>query len=244
MSGWSDESRSPCAVPSVGAAYDDAMRSPPAVTTRRSAGRNTSIVGALAAALGLALGLSLALALAATTPSVTRAAAHDIDIVDFAFEPAELTVTVGEPVTWTNKGTTTHTVTSDDGELDSGDNAPGAAYGHVFEAPGVYQYHCTIHPEMQGTITVLPAPATPPGGITRDHSPIRHPAPELQPVPDHRAHADTDAGSHGGADARADPRPGSGSGGDGTGLALVAGTLAVAVVVGAIVFLYRRRRAA
>lgn len=92
------------------------------------------------------------------------AASHDIAIVDFEFQPDELTVLVGEPVTWTNNANRNHTVTSDQGtELDGNPVLPGEAYGHVFEVPGTYTYHCEIHPEqMTGTIVVQAAPATPP----------------------------------------------------------------------------------
>ncbi len=68
---------------------------------------------------------------------------------------------VGEPVTWTNASTAGHTVTSDDGTLDSGTIAPGEAYDHLFDKPGTYTYHCTLHPdEMTGTIVVEAAPVT------------------------------------------------------------------------------------
>ena len=98
-------------------------------------------------------------------PHAVRADAFDVDIADYSFTPANLTVHVGEPVTWTNQAGRNHTVTSDDGsELDSGDIGPGEAYGHVFEAAGTYKYHCSIHPDrMQGTVTVVaatPAPST------------------------------------------------------------------------------------
>lgn len=196
-----------------------------------------------AAALpALAVTLALALALA-SRPSPTRAAAYDIDIVDGAFQPAELTVYVGEPVTWTNKGTVVHTVTSDDGELDSGDNAPGEAYGHVFETPGVYTYHCVHHPEMQGTITVLPAPATPPGGSPEVTPPPGTLPPNFSPFPTTGPMPTPMAAPTAVPTPAASSTPGSGSGGDSSGLALVAGTLAVVVLAGAIIFLARRRSA-
>lgn len=78
-----------------------------------------------------------------------------VAIVDFAFEPAALTATVGETVTWTNEDGAAHTVTSDgDGPLDSGDLDQGAVYEASFEWPGTYTYICTIHPTMQGTVEV------------------------------------------------------------------------------------------
>jgi plastocyanin len=115
------------------------------------------VVIALASALGLGL------AVVGRAP-VTHAAAYEITIVDFAFEPAKLTVFTGEPVTWTNNGATSHTVTSDAGtELDSGPISPGETFGHVFETPGTFTYHCTFHPtQMIATIIVRPTPSPTP----------------------------------------------------------------------------------
>lgn len=111
-----------------------------------------------------ALGIGLALALGGAFGAEVRAAPVDVSIVDYAFEPGDITVHVGDPITWTNDGGRAHTVTSDNGELDSGSIGPGEAYGHVFEQAGTVEYHCTIHPDrMQGTIKVLaatPAPST------------------------------------------------------------------------------------
>lgn len=78
-----------------------------------------------------------------------------VDIVDFTFVPPELTVGVGDTVTWTNQDQAAHTVTSDgDGPLDSPDLEQGATYDANFSEPGTYDYICTIHPTMQGTVEV------------------------------------------------------------------------------------------
>lgn len=83
------------------------------------------------------------------------AAAGSVTIIDFAFDPSELTANVGETITWTNEDSTAHTVTSDgDGPLDSGDVNGGATYEATFDEPGSYPYVCTIHPTMQGTVEV------------------------------------------------------------------------------------------
>lgn len=120
---------------------------------------------------------------------VALAADHDIAIRDTGFDPPALTVFVGEPVTWTNAGTTDHTVTNADAGLDSGPIGPGEAYGHVFDKPGSFSYADTIG-GLSGTITVkVPPPtaapagsptATPPAGtLPPDFSP--NPAPSLDP---------------------------------------------------------------
>jgi plastocyanin len=45
--------------------------------------------------------------------SAVAAADYDVDISGFAFDPASLTITEGDTVTWTNLDQTPHTVTSD-----------------------------------------------------------------------------------------------------------------------------------
>ena len=137
--------------------------------------------GLLVAALASAAFIASA-AVLVVGPAV--AASHEVAIVDGAFEPATLTVFVGEPVTWTNKGAETHTVTLDDGSLDSGPIAPGEAFGHVFEAPGTYPYHCSIHPAMVATIVVKAAPVTPvPGGSPAPTPPAGTLPPNFSPFP-------------------------------------------------------------
>jgi plastocyanin len=51
---------------------------------------------------------------------------------------------------------TTHNIVADDGSYNSGPLAPGATFTHAFTAAGSYPYHCSIHPNMRGTITVNP----------------------------------------------------------------------------------------
>lgn len=79
----------------------------------------------------------------------------EVRIVGFTFEPPDVSVLVGGTVTWTNEDTATHTVTSDDQRFDSGGMAPGDSYEHAFDTPGVFAYRCTIHPSMNGTVTVV-----------------------------------------------------------------------------------------
>jgi plastocyanin len=77
-----------------------------------------------------------------------------VSVVDFAFEPETLTVSVGTEVTWTNNGQRPHTITADDGSFDSGRLDPGEQFSHVFDQPGNFTYHCGFHPEMVATIVV------------------------------------------------------------------------------------------
>jgi plastocyanin len=81
-------------------------------------------------------------------------AANSVSIVNMSFSPATLSVTVGTTVTWTNNDNMTHTVTSDTTAFDSGNLTVGSKYTKVFSVAGTYEYHCTIHPTMKGSIVV------------------------------------------------------------------------------------------
>jgi plastocyanin len=70
------------------------------------------------------------------------------------FEPADVTVAVGDAVTWTHEGGLPHTVTAADGAFDSGNLASGDTFEFTAEEPGSTDYACSIHPQMTGTITV------------------------------------------------------------------------------------------
>ena len=77
-----------------------------------------------------------------------------INIVNFVFSPNDVVVSVGTTVTWTNKDSVSHTVTSDDGEFDSDMLEKGDTYSHTFDKAGVYEYHCKPHPFMRGKVIV------------------------------------------------------------------------------------------
>lgn len=100
----------------------------------------------------------------APPPPPPPSGATKVSIVDFSFTPNAITVSAGTMVAWTNNGGTTHTVTSGTGVFDSGllsppnaqSGAPGATFTHTFSTPGTFAYHCSIHPQMTGTVTVTP----------------------------------------------------------------------------------------
>lgn len=84
----------------------------------------------------------------------TIASAGQVTMKNLAFNPATVTIKVGESVTWTNQDSMTHTVVADKGEFKSGDLGAGASFTFKFDKAGTYSYHCSIHPSMTGTITV------------------------------------------------------------------------------------------
>lgn len=102
-----------------------------------------------------------ALLLASLAVAPARGATHEVAIVDFAFAPATLTITVGDTVTWTNEDAMIHTATSVNGAFDSGDLDQGESYSLTFTTPGTYDYLCTPHPSMTGRIVVVAAAAPP-----------------------------------------------------------------------------------
>ena len=80
--------------------------------------------------------------------------AAQVGIDNFTFSPGDVTAAVGETITWTNEDSAAHTVTLDDGACDTGNIGQGTTAGLVFDAAGTYPYHCKIHPNMTGTITI------------------------------------------------------------------------------------------
>ena len=88
------------------------------------------------------------------TPVVSDEDAVDIAIRDFAYVPDDLTIDAGTSVTFTNEDSATHDA-ADRGEvwrtelLGQGDSDT-----IVFDAPGAFEYYCTIHPWMEATVTV------------------------------------------------------------------------------------------
>ena len=78
----------------------------------------------------------------------------DVSVEGFAFNPAAITATVGQTITFTNGDSAPHTATLDDGSCTTPNIANGASEGLTFNAAGTYPFHCAVHPDMKGTITV------------------------------------------------------------------------------------------
>ena len=85
----------------------------------------------------------------------TEIRAVDVFLIeDDYFEPKDAVVDPGTTLMWINRGQEQHTVTSDDGQFDSGVLEPGDTFLTTVEGSGRLTYHCTLHPEMTGSITV------------------------------------------------------------------------------------------
>jgi plastocyanin len=88
----------------------------------------------------------------ATAASPSAGTAVTIDIVDFAFSEAEITVAPGTTVTWMNTGVAPHTVTGLPQE--SGTIDPGQSFSYTFDTAGTFTYQCAFHPQMKATVIV------------------------------------------------------------------------------------------
>ena len=86
--------------------------------------------------------------------TVAIPAGNELLIQAMAFIPQTLTISVNSTVKWKNLDGITHTVTSDTGAWDSGNIPSGSTFKFTFTATGTFNYHCTIHPMMTGTIIV------------------------------------------------------------------------------------------
>ena len=102
---------------------------------------------ALASALGAA-----ALTAAATAPS--RAAETEVRIDNFIFDPPRVMVKTGMTVKWLNVDDIPHTVASGTKAFKSKALDTRDQFSFTFTTPGVYEYFCSLHPHMTGTIVV------------------------------------------------------------------------------------------
>ena len=189
--------------------------------------------------------LLAATAAASAAPSPARAVDHAISILDGGFDPAQLTVVVGEPVTWTNTTLSTREITSDDGSLASGPIGPGEAFGHVFDQPGSTEYYDAGNTAIRGMITVLAAPETTiPSGSLEPTPPPGTLPPDFSPqAPSTPVEAASSSPSVPGPTATATPVPAPSDSSSGSGLApAVAVLVGIAVIVALAAFVRSARR--
>ena len=100
-----------------------------------------------------------------------------IQALDNSFRPVDFEIAAGTEVIFDNRGRNDHNILPDTIKDDAGltallasdtsptawgvastDFVPGDTYAHLFNAPGVYNYYCSIHGApgagMYGTLTV------------------------------------------------------------------------------------------
>ena len=95
-------------------------------------------------------------ATSASSPSSATAGTKTITMENFAFSPANPEVRAGEKITVVNKDSAAHTVTATEGDaFDTGSIAGGKSGTFTTPAePGEYDFVCTFHPNMTGTLIV------------------------------------------------------------------------------------------
>ena len=91
----------------------------------------------------------------------TKVSRPGCEETDGCYVPSVYEAPVGEPITWTNEDSAFHTVTagtydSPAGTFDSGYMDPYDSYTLSFKAPGTYEYYCTLHPWMEGSVIITP----------------------------------------------------------------------------------------
>jgi plastocyanin len=93
---------------------------------------------------------------AGNAPQTPFVAAGDttVDMSGFEYFPRDLTISAGSTVTWKNSDNVPHTATENDENWDTGVIGKDAESSLTFDAPGDYEYYCTIHPSMKANLTV------------------------------------------------------------------------------------------
>jgi len=110
----------------------------------------------VAAALGAATAPLLAAVVVPVDAeeAASQSAAPGIGIDNFTFTPQRLTIKAGTTVTWTNKDDIPHAVAAVNKQFKSKALDTGDVYSFTFTTPGTYEYFCSLHPHMTGTIVV------------------------------------------------------------------------------------------
>jgi plastocyanin len=119
-----------------------------AASTVRAVGVRRSVVVAVVAAA--AVGGIIA---SGAIDSLAAPAGATVTIDGVAYQPPALTVQRGQTVTWVNKDPFPHTVTAA-GTFDSHDIAAGKSWQFTPRKAGQFDYICTLHPNMKGTLKV------------------------------------------------------------------------------------------
>jgi plastocyanin len=98
---------------------------------------------------------SLTFGLLACAQPAREPVTHTVTIDGMQYQPAALTVRVGDTIVWVNTDPFPHTITSSPaGAFDSGDVAAGASWQFTARTAGAFPYLCKYHPTMTGTLTV------------------------------------------------------------------------------------------
>jgi plastocyanin len=126
----------------------------------------------------------------ARSTHLNAAAVRSVNVADSLYEPETITVQLGDTVAWNNTGAIPHTVSANDGSVESGNMNSGDGFAHTFNQPGTFEYYCKYHAVkgsgigMIGHVVVEGAPAPPPEPSPAPPPPSPEPPPpEPSPAP-------------------------------------------------------------
>lgn len=92
---------------------------------------------------------------ASTQKAAGAEATNKVGMKDIKFVPADITVKAGDTVTWTNDESVPHDVKAEKGaDFASETFGEGKTFSYKTTKAGTIDYVCTLHPGMDGTITV------------------------------------------------------------------------------------------
>lgn len=77
-----------------------------------------------------------------------------VNIDNFSFGPATITVPVGTRITWINRDDIPHTVVSANGAFKSKVLDTNDKFSFTFSTAGTFEYYCSVHPKMTGKVVV------------------------------------------------------------------------------------------
>jgi len=124
-------------------------------TTTQSSSANTTSTSSSSVISFTSLTSSVSTSPKTTSISILANSGNNASSKGYSPDVVHVVVGVNNTVMWTNNDDTVHTVTSSTaGLFDSGYLIAGQSWTYTFQTPGTYQYHCSIHPWMTGTVIV------------------------------------------------------------------------------------------
>jgi plastocyanin len=100
------------------------------------------------------LALALFAPMLAPSAALAEPAAAEVKIDNFTFAPQRLTVKAGATVTWANEDDIPHTIVATGLAFRSKVLDTDGKFSFTFTTAGTFQYFCSLHPHMTGTIVV------------------------------------------------------------------------------------------
>jgi plastocyanin len=114
------------------------------------------LLATVATLLSLAFTVAVLVTYGPGAPAAHAGAAYANTMAHYAFGPAQMSVHVGDSITWTNTDAAPHDVTTTSAPvaIHSPTITTGQSWSYTFTVPGPYLYICSIHPDMHAALTV------------------------------------------------------------------------------------------